>query len=109
MGEGTFLLGLPLGVGPPVNARLENLLLALKLVLELVGELAHLLLAVVVDVHRIGPVAALERRLVPLVAAAFRHGVCVCVVSRGCPGIFGGRECVGWRGLALATLVPRAS
>ena len=52
LGEPTLaLLCLTLLVRPPVHAGLEDLILTLKLVLELVLELAHFAHRILVDVH----------------------------------------------------------
>jgi len=69
----TCFLGLPLGVWSPIDAGFEDLVFALKLVLEFILELAHIV-RLVVDVHRVRAIAALERASQLLVVcASFRH------------------------------------
>jgi hypothetical protein len=73
MSRRTFaFLGLSLLVRPPIHTRLEDLVLALELVLELIRKLAGLVVVVLVDVH--GTVAILDRLLLLLrVRGSLRH------------------------------------
>jgi hypothetical protein len=65
-------LGLSLLVRAPIHTRLEDLVLALELVLELIRKLSGLVVVVLVDVH--GTVAILDRLLLLLrVCRSFRH------------------------------------
>jgi hypothetical protein len=73
----TLLFSLSLSIRSSVNTSLKNLVLALKLILKLVLKLAHIL-GVVVDVHLLGTVAALEGRVAKIgVGGSLRHGILV--------------------------------
>ena len=69
----TSLFGLSLRIWPPVNSGFDDLVVALKLVLELVFELAHLA-GLLVHVHGVWPDAAFKRASqFLLVCSSLRH------------------------------------
>lgn len=69
-----LLFGFPLGIRSTVNASLEDLVLALKLVLEFVLEITHFS---VVDIHGLGAVTTLEGAIPILVGDTLRHCACL--------------------------------
>jgi hypothetical protein len=67
-----FLLGFPLSIGPAIDTGLEDLIFALELVLELVLELSHALVGLVVNVHSVWAVAALQGAVI-VFSCTLRH------------------------------------